>query len=167
MPPRGDLALWRPRSLLRFVTADDWGPYAEKLRRPASVFPDVATSPSSPPEAATGPAPRSSAPVSPAMAWLGARSPGRSSSEERDESDRRGLAQPPPPKVMWADASEAEGEVEYRPPKRDPPLRGSVATSQVPEKQDAPKKREPALRGSVATCQIPETQDELDHAKEW
>ena len=161
MPARADLALYHPRSLLRFVTAADWGPHAERLRRPASVFPDVATSPSSPPEAATGPAPRSPAPVTPSMAWLDSRckSPGRSSSEGEDESDRRGLAQPPPPtRVLWADASEAEGEVEYRPPKRDPPLK---------EGGYVPKKREPPLKGSVATCPRPETQDELDHAKEW
>lgn len=170
MPARTDLALYRPRSLLRFVTAAEWGPHAERLRRPTAVFPDVATSPSSPPAAATGPAPLSPAPVTPAMAWLeaGCKSPGRSSSEGEDEGDRRGLAQPPPPtRQRWADASEAEGVVEVRPPKRDLVPRGSVATSRVPETQDAPKKRELVPRGSVATCPRLETQDELDHAKEW
>ena len=120
--------------------------------RPAAVFPDAATSPSSPvsgyvprtPAAATGPAPLSPAPVTPAMAWLeaGCKSPDRSSSEGEGESDRRGLAQPPPTRALWADASGAEGEVEYRPQppaaltprgsvsraKRDPPFAGSVAT---------------------------------------
>ena len=55
---------------------------------------------------------------------------------------------------MWADAEEADGEVEYRP---EPP---------------AAKTRQPPFRGSVerdvvATCLEPETKEEVDHAKEW
>jgi hypothetical protein len=123
------------------------------------------------------------------MEWLaggGGKSPGRSSSEDEGEPDRRGLALPPPTRIQWADEA-PEVEVEYyRPPKKDTLVpRGSVATCPRPKdratKRDPPsnavafferfgypKKRELPLRGSVATCPRPEeTQDERDHAKEW
>ena len=178
MPAMPDLGLYHPRSLLRFVTAADWGPHAERLRRPASVFPDVATSPSSPHEAASVPAPPT---PSPAMAWLdggGGKSPGRSSSEDEPGPSTR--PRPPTRPRKWADEA-PEVDVEYhRPPKKDTLVpRGSVATcpraKERPTKRDPylerfgfPKKREPRLRGSVATCPRPEeTQDERDHAKEW